>query len=287
MTRLCITGAVALTALAMSSPVKAQQIPQDRRPFYVDALRPRGQNVIPIYDGWFENPDGTYTLCFGYFNLNTEQEFEIPLGSENYIEPMQYDGVQPTHFDAVPDPALTREYRHHWCVFPVTVPEDFGSGDVVWRLTSQGTELSVPGSLLPAYVLEEPNSSGRAAVAPLMSLEENAQKIAGRRGVRGGPHTVAIGQPLTLTAWIQHPEPGTWLGWTKHQGPGEVIFSESEVRLDTAEGAATISARFNRPGNYIVRVQAINDPEADSNPTGGFEFHCCWTNGYIEVDVVD
>jgi len=65
MKHLCITGAVALTALAMSSPLRAQQIPQDQRPLTLDALRPRGQNVIPIFDGWFENSDGTYTLCFG------------------------------------------------------------------------------------------------------------------------------------------------------------------------------------------------------------------------------
>ncbi len=75
--------------------------------FNTDPLRPRGQNVIPLYDGWFPNPDGSYTLCFGYFNMNTEQTLDVPLGERNRLEPAIYDGVQPTHFDPVPDPELT------------------------------------------------------------------------------------------------------------------------------------------------------------------------------------
>jgi hypothetical protein len=41
-------------------------------------LRPRGQNVIPIFDGWYPNADGDYTLCFGYFNMNTEESLDVP-----------------------------------------------------------------------------------------------------------------------------------------------------------------------------------------------------------------
>ena len=98
---------------------------------------------------------------------------------------------------------------------------------------------------------------------------------------------MAANPPLPLTALILHAAPGTWLGWTKHQGPGEVMFTESAIRTDAAEGAASSSATFSQPGSYIVRVQAINDPESSRNPTYGFEFHCCWTNGYVRVEVVD
>ncbi len=243
--------------------------------------------MIPVYDGWFENPEGSYTLCFAYFSLNTEQSLDIALGPENRIEPPEYDGTRPTHFDPVPAPTLTRRYRHHWCVFSVTVPDDFGTRDVVWTLTTQGDELAATGSLVPTYILDEPTSYGRGAVAPFMSLEEDGPKLQGRRGLWAGPRTVRANQPLSLTAWIQHAEPGTWLGWTKHQGPGEVMFTESEIRTDAAEGAATTSATFSQPGSYVVRVQAINDLESSRNPTYGFEFHCCWTNGFIRIDVVE
>ncbi len=266
-----------------AGPVAAQL----ESPLNEAALRPRGQNVIPVYDGWFENEDGGYTFCFGYFNLNTEQSFDIPLGPGNRIEPARYDGNQPTHFDPVPDPELTSKYRHHWCVFTVDVPRDFGTGDVVWTLATQGDTLSVPASLIPAYVLDEPESPGRYAVAPFMRLEESGARVRGRRGVRSGPRMARVGQPLGLTVWIEHPDPGTWLGWTKHQGPGTVSFSATEARLDGTSGASTTTAEFAEPGRYVLRVQAINDTEFPSNPTYGFEFHCCWTNGFVEVNVVE
>lgn len=278
-------AAVALAVMVLSAPLGAQAPGQS--PLNESTLRERGQNVIPVYDGWFENQDGGYTLCFGYFNLNTEQALDIPLGPLNYLEPTDYDGVQPTHFDPVPDPELTSKYRHHWCVFTVDVPSDFGDGDVVWTLTSQGDELVVPGSLLPDYVLDEPTSPGRNAVAPQMRIGLVGDLFQGRRGVWSGPVRARVGLPTTLMIWVSHDAPGTWLGWTKHQGPGAVSFDANEIRLDAREGVAEVTASFDAPGRYVVRVQAINDLEIPSNPTYGFEFHCCWTNGYIIVEVAE
>ncbi|SVE22695.1 uncharacterized protein METZ01_LOCUS475549, partial [marine metagenome] len=33
----------------------------------------KGQTVTPSFEGWYQNPDGSYTLSFGYFNRNTEE----------------------------------------------------------------------------------------------------------------------------------------------------------------------------------------------------------------------
>jgi hypothetical protein len=282
MRRVVSSGALAVLTAASALPVHAQV----ESPLNEVALRPHGQNVIPVYDGWFENADGGYTFCFGYFNLNTEESLDVPLGPGNRIEPARYDGNQPTHFDPVPDPRLTSKYRHYWCVFTVDVPRDFGTGDVVWTLATQDDTLSVPASLIPAYILDEPESPGRYAVAPFMSLEDGPL-VRGRRGVHTGPHTVRVGEPLEITAWIEHSDPGTWLGWTKHQGPGVVAFSSDEARLESEVGSSTVTATFDEPGRYVLRVQAINDTEIRTNPTYGFEFHCCWTNGYVDVSVVE
>ena len=254
--------------------------------FNTAALRPSGQNVIPLFDGWFANTDGTYTLCFGYFNMNTEQSLDVPLGEANKIEPAIYDGFQPTHFDPVPNPTLTRLYRHHWCVFSIIVPEDFADSEVMWTLETQGNKLSVPGLLLPSYVLDEERSSGRGAVAPYLSLNDGPPTFRGRKGLWEGPRIAKVGEPLPLIARVVHRESGSWLSWTLHQGPGRVEFSRDELRLELADGAVTTTATFNQPGSYVLRVQVINDTERQAEPTYGFEFYCCWTNGYVRVDVL-
>ncbi len=285
--RLKITALALLTLGVSSAGPLLAQTSSSLDSFNDAPLRPRGQNVIPIFDGWYPNADGDYTLCFGYFNMNTEQSLNVPLGPGNRLEPAMYDGVQPTHFDPVPAPSLTRIYRHHWCVFSVVVPEDFGTSEVVWTLETQGNVLTVPGWLLPSYVLDEETTTGRDQVAPYLSLNDDPPSFRGRNGLWEGPRVARVGEPVPLSARISHPEAGTWLSWTQHQGPGPVTFSEDEIRLQTADGVATTSATFSEPGSYVVRVQAINDTERRPEPTYGFEFYCCWTNGFIRVDVVE
>src|SRR5260370_7902677 len=58
----------------------------------------RGQNVSPAYEGWEENPDGSFNFLFGYMNRNWEEELDVPLGPENSVEPGGPDRGQPTHF---------------------------------------------------------------------------------------------------------------------------------------------------------------------------------------------
>jgi hypothetical protein len=278
---------VLLTIWVSGAGLVSAQTSSSLDPFNEAPLRPRGQNVIPLFDGWFPNADGTFTLCFGYFNMNTEQALDVPLGEGNKLEPAIYDGVQPTHFDPVPNPSLTREFRHHWCVFSVIVPADFGDSEVLWTLETQGNVLEVPGWLIPTYILDEETTSGRDAVAPYLSLNDDPPNFRGRQGLWEGPRIAKVGEQVPLIARIAHPEAGTWLGWTLHQGPGQVEFSPEEFRLDAANGVATTSASFNQAGSYVVRVQAINDTERRTEPTYGFEFYCCWTNGYVRIDVVE
>ena len=61
-------------------------------------VRDRGQTITPVYEGWYPNPDGTFSMSFGYFNRNADEELDIPVGSDNYMEPGGPDLGQPTHF---------------------------------------------------------------------------------------------------------------------------------------------------------------------------------------------
>jgi len=96
-----------------------------------------------------------------------------------------------------------------------------------------------------------------------------------------------VGEPLSLIARVRHPEAGSWIYWTLHQGPNSVEFSQAETTLNAADGAATTTATFYEPGSYVLRVQVINDTERPSEPAYGFEFYCCWTNGYVRVNVTE
>src|SRR2546425_3071678 len=87
-----------------------------------------GQNVAPVFEGWEQNPDGTYSMLFGYLNRNYEEEVDIPVGPNNTIDPGG-DRGQPAHF-------YPRRQRF---VFKVVVPKDWNKQQrVVWTVTSHG-----------------------------------------------------------------------------------------------------------------------------------------------------
>jgi hypothetical protein len=59
-----------------------------------------------------------------------------------------------------------------------------------------------------------------------------------------------------------------------------VTFSPAEQRLSLTDhkGVATTTVTFSEPGEYQLLMQAIDGTE-------NFEFHCCWTNAYIPINV--
>ena len=74
----------------------------------------RGQSISPAYEGWWPNDDGSFTMFFGYMNSNWEEEFDVPVGPDNRIEPGGPDQGQPTHFYP----------RRNMFLFTIRVPAD-------------------------------------------------------------------------------------------------------------------------------------------------------------------
>ena len=103
-----------------------------------------GQTITPVYEGWYENPDGTFSLSWGYFNRNSEEIIEIPIGADNRVEPGGPDNGQPTHFDS----------RRQRGVFTVVVPADFGNNEVNWTLSFRGDTQTIPGHLHRDWMLD-------------------------------------------------------------------------------------------------------------------------------------
>src|SRR5262245_5495977 len=111
---------VGIFAIAAGAPGRAGQQPQGQgqtpSPFPLsNPIRERGSSVTGAYDGWYRIKDGSTYLLVGYFNRNTKQELDIPIGSNNRIEPGGPDQGQPTHF--LPS--------RQWGVFSIKVPNDF------------------------------------------------------------------------------------------------------------------------------------------------------------------
>src|SRR5215510_90320 len=117
-----------------------------------------GQNVVPTFEGWEENPDGTFNMVFGYLNRNYEQVLDVPIGPDNNIEPDGPDGGQPTRF-------FPRRSRF---VFRVKVPKDSGKKEIVWTLRSQGKTEKAYATLKPEYIIDnsiiEGGNTGQNAV---------------------------------------------------------------------------------------------------------------------------
>ena len=247
-----------------------------------------GQKVTPAFEGWYENPDGTYSLSFGYYNRNSKEVLEIPIGSNNFIEPGDLNQGQPTQFQP----------RRHWGVFAVKVPADFGSRRVVWTLKIRGQTFSIPGSLNPNWQIDAlEGEAGSGNTPPELKFDMYGPQGSGPAGITVGPLAAPIGNPLTLTVWASDDGRGSssvrgagqeqvriTLTWFKHQGPGDVTFSEPAAKFSEAEGKATTTVTFSEPGDYVLRVRA-NDASGIPRVSNAGHAQCCWTNGFVRVTV--
>jgi hypothetical protein len=237
----------------------------------------RGGIIAPLFEGWYANPDGTYTFSFGYFNRNTEEVAEIPVGPNNFIEPAELNGNQPTTFPP------GREMG----VFAVTVPAEFRNRDVVWTIVYEGRTHKVPGRVgSPAYELGyTPMAMG--SMPPALGFQRDGEVGRGPLGTFGPPRAATVGRPLEIEVWVRDDlsvresgEVPIGITWFKHQGLGAVTFETAAGHAD-AQGRFTTSATFDAPGEYILRVRADNFSGPDSSP----QDQCCWSNGFVLVTV--
>lgn len=263
-----IAGVLVLAvALGAGESLQAQQNPAAR-------LQPKGLGVSPTFEGWYENPDGTYTLSWGFMNRNTEQILTIPAGSNNSVSPGTFDQGQPTHF--IP--------RRTYGLFTVTVPADFGTEErVTWTLEANGERYGIPGGLISSYETDNLYARGTDRYPPVVVLEEGGKESRGPNGVWIGPLAARVGQPLslTVTAWDED-EREVNLRWFKYDGPGEVTFEEQEMAIAEGSVEATTTASFSEPGNYVVFVRAGH---TDTRVASAGMEQCCRTNGYVRVTV--
>ena len=247
--------------------------------------REAGQSVTPVFEGWYQNADGSFSISFGYFNRNTREILDIPIGPANHISPGGPNRGQPTHFHP----------RRHWGVFAVTVPRDFGSRRVVWTLVIGRDSFAIPGNLKRGWEIDAlAGEAGSGNTPPVLRFDSAGTGGSGPLGVMGPPLATTVGAALPLVLWASDDGKASGsvasdgrqgvpvtLTWFLHQGPagGAVSFGDSVLRAGS--GRASTTARFAAPGEYLLRVRA-NDA---SGVSGAGHAQCCWSNGFVRVTV--
>src|SRR5215468_8744330 len=162
--RRIVAGLISFIAAAACFIVAAQ----DPSKVSVEPLKESGQNITGAFEGWYQNPDGTFSLLMGYLNRNSTQILDIPVGPNNRIEPGGPDQGQPTHF--LP--------RRQWGVFRIVVPKDFGSKKLEWTITVNGQTTSIPMNLNPLWVVEPFKDAGNGNTPPTVQLEKDGPSFA-------------------------------------------------------------------------------------------------------------
>src|SRR6266851_1202027 len=254
---------------------------------------PTGQNIAPAYEGWEQNPDGSFNLVFGYFNRNWEEVIDLPIGPDNSLAPGEADQGQPTHFFP----------RRNRFLFRIRVPQDFGKQELVWTLSSHGKTERAYATLKPDYFIDDivimnNNGAGGAGGGSPDTIGNKAPvlKVEGEKSRR-----VSAGQPITLTAFASDdgkPKPrpmpsplsraaqasrgtpntanGLRLSWFVYRGAGTVTFDPPQIKVwedyrdgedspwsagwgapPMPPGGKWVSrVTFSEPGNYVLRCLA-------------------------------
>jgi hypothetical protein len=278
-----MNGRVVLIAFSMGlASLQAQQaLPMEPSHF-------TGQSITGAFEGWFSNPDGSFSLLLGYYNRNLRETADIPVGANNHIDPGGPDFGQPTHF--LPG--------RMWGDFVIKVPKDFGDKKLTWTLTINGKTTVIPMYLMTDWEVS-PFQDATGNTPPYIGFTQSGPFVNGPAG-QSSTATTTMGTPLPITIWVaddanvvkgaQKPRtPAVTLFWSKFRGPGNVTFTperpqvqpgQFEAPVKDFQGTATTNATFSEPGDYILRVVA-NDWTRD----GGGGFQCCWTNAQLKVSV--
>ena len=183
-----VLGAVSSVSAQVSSrdvPIVAQ--PQQR----FDG----GQDVQPIFEGWSRADDGSYLFHFGYLNRNYREQPSIPIGPNNYFSPGHADRGQPAYF-------YPRTQRYQ---FAVRAPASMGTSfddALVWTVTVHGSVQTAAGWLQPEWEIDAntiTSNSGTGRGHPKADIYANDPPSV---TLEAGASSVAVGQPLTLTAML-------------------------------------------------------------------------------------
>lgn len=240
-----------------------------------------GQSVVPNFEGWERNPDGTFDMVFGYMNRNHVEQLSVPVGPDNNIQPGGPDRGQPTYFY----PRLNRY------IFRITVPKEWGKKtELVWTLTVHGKTEKAYAWLQPEWEIdrkvEVSNTGGGGGTSEL--IYKNQRPVLKVDPVQ----PVTLPRPLALTVSVtddgipvpkprrqpaigqesppalqgassspvnvpqyqaSRPPLGLSVAWFVYRGPAKVTFDPDGYQ-SVKDGKVVATASFAQPGTYVLRA---------------------------------
>ena len=275
--RFCRRGLMTLVTVALGAVPVSAQVPNSLERF--------GTVVAPMFEGWYQNDDGTATVLVGFFNANQEETIDLPVGELNRFEPGEQDLGQPTHFPP----------GRAWGVLAIQVPGDF-DGDLRWVLTANDQPASVPLHLEAPYFIEPFRDAADGNEPPTIRFAPDGEPFKGPPTGIAREMTATVGTPLELSVWTSDVKPeqeesggggfgpgpsALTLRWHLHRGPADVEFAEpSQSFRESADQNPTTTLTFSAPGEYVLRAEAL-----DETGVGGGGFQCCWTSALVQVTV--
>jgi hypothetical protein len=188
-------------------------------------------------------------LYFGYMNTNWLEEFDIPTGADNNIEPGGPDQGQPTHFYPRRNPFL----------FTIRVPKDFGDKELTWTLTTHGKTERAYASQKTDYQIDKQVISTEIGGDFGSLRDELRYNIPPELEVEGeARRSVKVGEPLTLVALAGDPDnlPARRDGKPQPRHAGKPPSEEGEkppsARMAAANPSANVANLIYRPPSSIV-----------------------------------
>lgn len=289
-----------------------------QQPRFLSLTPPEGMSIVPIFEGWTANSDGSRSFSYGFLNRN-KVTVDLPLGESNFIEPAEYSGMQPTRFPP----------GRHTGVFSVTVPADKSDIDVWWNLKTGSEDVAkVPGRAgRAAYELDFILPRPQGSLQPFAGFGENSGISPGLfASVSKFDEPVKVGSQVLLMVRVKDPSlrdstdarfnEALPIGVTfnEYQGPASVTFTSHPenivqtppksvnepvslcqgctmqgkedgpnfVSVPGGAGLARVYASFSESGEYIIHARIDNFEAPDSTKNN----QCCWTNVFQKITVI-